>query len=728
MFMHRTTILTTAFMFLATAVYADVAAAQSPGEETQVAGVLEEVRVTAQRRDESVLDVPIAISAFSGEQLEQAGVLRTNDLSIVTPGLQLNSIATNGQAFLRGIGTTNLGGNVEGAVAYYVDDIYYADTAGVLMSLNNVERVEILKGPQGTLYGRNATGGLIHVITPDPQADGYVRAQIGYESYNTITGSLYVTGGSDQLKVSFAATYHDQGEGFGTNLTRNEDANYIRNEAYRGKVLWEPTDSDRVTVVASYYKDTSDMGGIQMVAENTINAFGVPYPGDPYDALQNVDPDHLSEAYNGSIKWEHSLAHGMEFKSVTAYRRSDFSVNIDVDFGPLPIGENNLVRDMTSIQQEFLLQGTTDRVAWTTGFFFIRSETDFSPVINANVPTPGGIVSIQQVRPTALDLDSYALFGQADYQLTDRDTLTVGLRYTIDEQKIDAKIFSITPGGPVLLPGATVDSEDFGEPTWRLALKHDFSDGLMGYASYSRGYRSGIYNSTPPYQIVDPEFLDAYELGLKGNFANGNLQLDVNGFYYDYEDMQLLTIINNIAFLTNAAKSEIYGLEANAAWSVPVPVGDLVLRGNLSLMDSEFKEYVGCKIIVPNFPLPGNTVTNDGDCSGNTLPFTPDFTSNLGVNYSLPVGNAGGEIGMGVLWYHSDGAENTPDNVVKQDSYDLVNAEVSYQFPNSNFAIRAYGRNLLDETVSVITAGDAAFNHIPISPRIYGAELAYRWD
>ncbi len=712
-------------MFLASSVFSE-ALAQDLDDGESSKGVLEEVIVTAQRRSESAQDVPIAISAFSGEQLASAGVQRTSDLGVVTPGLQLNAAANNAQAFMRGVGTTNLGGNVEGSVAFYVDDVYYADTAGVLMSLNNVERVEVLKGPQGTLYGRNATGGLIHVITPDPLAEGFVRAQVGYESYNTITGSLYATGSlTDQLKGSFAATYHHQDEGFGTNLTRNEDINYVRNEAYRGKMLWEPTDSDQVTFVASYYKDTSDLGGIQVVAENTINAFGVRYPGDPFDSFQNVDPDHLTTAYNGSIKWEHSLDNGMVFKSVTAYRNSEFSLNVDVDLGPAPIGQNNLYREMDSIQQEFLLQGNTDRLAWTTGFFFFRSETNFTPTINAFVP---GVGAIQQVRPTLLDLNSYALFGQADYQLTDRDTLTVGLRYTMDDQAMDAKIFANTPVGPVQLPGAVDVSTDFTEPTWRLAWKHDLNDSVMSYMSYSRGYKTGIYNSTPPYNVVDPEYLDAYEIGLKGNYADGRLLLDLNGFYYDYQDMQLLTIIANIAFLTNAAKSEVYGLEAAATWSVPVPVGDLVLSGNFAVMESEFKEYTGCKIIVPNYPLPGNTVTNNGDCSGNTLPLAPDFTSNIGVNYSIPVGSAGGELGLGLLWYHSDGYYDSADNVTSQESYDLVNAEVSYQFPDGKSALRLYGRNLTDEIVHITSPSDLAIPQFPMAPLIFGIEFAYRWN
>ncbi len=723
---YRITIFAVVLVSLISPAWPNVVNAQSQEDAESSHGVLEEVIVTAQRRAESLQDVPIAISAFTGKQLESDGIKRTSDLTFVTPGLQLNTVATNGQAFMRGVGTTNLGGNVEGAVAYYVDDVYYADTAGVLMSLNNVERVEILKGPQGTLYGRNATGGLIHVVTPDPEADGYVRGQIGYESYNTITGSLYATGAlTDQLKGSFAATYHDQGDGFGTNLTRNEDANYIRNEAYRGKLLWEPTENDSVTFMASYYNDTSDTAGIQMVAENTINAYGVRYSGDPYDGFQNVPTDHVTTAYDGSIKWEHSLGNGMVFKSVTAYRQSDFSVNIDVDFGPASVGENNLLKDMSSIQQEFLLQGSNDRLSWTTGLFYFHSDTDFNPTIKAVHPVLG---PIQQYRPTNLGLDSYAIFGQADYGLTDRDTLTVGLRYTVDEQSINAKIFSITPAGPVQLPGAVDLNTDFNEPTWRLAYKHEFNDSVMGYASYSKGYKSGIYNSTPPYEIVDPEFLDAYELGLKGSFVDGSVQLDLNGFYYDYEDMQLLTIIGTLASLTNAAKSEVYGLEANASWAVPVSVGDLVLRGNLSVMESEFKDYQGCKIIVPRYPLPGNIVNNKGDCSGNSLPFTPDFTSNFGANYAVPVGDAGGELGMAILYYYSDGVYSTPDNVIKQDSYGLINAEVSYQFPGSNYALRLYGRNLTDENVYIVTAGDAAVNQIPIAPRIYGVEFAFRWD
>lgn len=700
--------------------------AEHKEQQTQV---LEEIMVVAQRRSQSLLEVPIAISVLDGGQLERAGISKPDDLSKVVPGLQVVNGSGSSLPFLRGVGTVNSGVGAEAGVAFYVDDVYYADAVGALASMDNLQRVEVLKGPQGTLYGRNATGGLIHLITPEPQADPLLRASVGYEEYDTYIGSFYATGGlTSTLKGNISAKVNYQEDGWGNNVFTGEEVNRYRYGNVRAKLLWEPTDSDRITFAGDYFKDESDVGIVVGIVQGTQSVLGGGYPGSIYNVALTTDVKPEAEVFGGSINWEHSFDNDLVFKSVTAYRdlSQDLTNGYDVDLDPSDTIAGGFEKKSWSFQQELLLQGSAGQLTYTGGLFYFTYHSKFPIALTLNPGTP---IAVSQTQNPETELDSYAIFGQVDYQFTDQNTLTLGLRYTYDDQRLQG---SSTIGGVVY--ESADKSEDFDEVTWRAAFNHQFTDESMAYLSYSRGYRSGLFNGlviNDP--AVDPEILDSYEIGLKGEYLDNRLRLGLSAFYNDYKDMQVQSFVVLGSVLSNAASSEVYGIDFESLLAVPLPVGNLTLGANVGAMHAEITDFKNCTIITPTaippaFPVP-IPVSSVGDCSGNNLPYAPEFQATLSLNYNLPLEKLGGELGLSMNYYHSDAFYGDPDNVLKQDAFDTVDADISYTFPDGQTRLRIYGRNLTDKEVAAyLQRLELGFYNSPRAPRVFGVEAQYTWQ
>jgi iron complex outermembrane receptor protein len=722
-----------------------------PGVGRPTAGrQIEEIVVSAQRKAESLQDVPIAINAFTEKGLERAGVDSTDDLTYVTPGLQFNVTLGNVQVFLRGVGSVSAAPGNEPSIATYVDDIYYASTAGALTSTDNIERIEVLKGPQGTLYGRNATGGLIHLITPEPQEEGLLKLKLGYQSYDTWLGSLYASGGlSDRLKASISAKVHDQNRGYGRNQYRDTEVQFVEYQNARAKVVWEPTDSDRFVLAGDYYNDTSDAGLASTTFPGTYSVGVSSYPGSPYDTTVSDNIAKRTTASGGSLKWEHSFGDGLVFKSISAYREVYFaSTDFDLDGGSLGLLVADFTKTEDTLQQEFLLQGAYGAFEFSAGVFYLTYQSDYPHRVVAatdlilpnlplnllnlpiDLPLQPGVAGVEAVTRNAFPkTESYAAYGQVDFAFTDKDTLTLGARYTIDEQSFKAQE---TFAG--VLPFEVEGEERFAEPTWRLALKHAFSIDHMVYGGVNRGFKSGGYNASAGassgVNSIDPELLDAYDIGYKGTLLDGLMQISANAYYYDYQNLQVTLFQGISARSINAAKAEIYGAEVEGLLMVPVPVGDLMLNLNYGYLSSEYVEFKQCEVVTPlPFPVGGNLVNNNGDCSGNQLMNSPEHEMTLGASYSMPVGFLDGTVGFGATYYRSSGYFYLPDNARKQPAFNMVSAEVWYAFRQDKARVRAFGSNLTDELVwgSVVrslfdTQGRAR------PPRTYGISLEFTWE
>jgi iron complex outermembrane receptor protein len=727
--------------------------AQSEETKTPSTG-LEEIVVTAQRRAESLQTVPIAVTAVTAEELSKQGISSTTDIAAITPGLTMTTQRNSVTPYLRGVGTQNGSGSEEGSVALYVDGVYMASLSANAFAFNNIERIEVLRGPQGTLFGRNATGGLIHVITRDPQFETSGELNIGYGNYDTSTGSLYITGGlTDRIAADFGAFFTNQGEGWGENLNPAQpgDVNRRVESAYRSKILFELSDETRILFAADYGLVKNDQGNTRAGLPGAVLFGGQTFTGDIYDADMSIKRDTRSERYGASLQITHSFSWAT-FSSLTAYRNAENYTLFDQDSTRLDVITAPITDVLDSWQQEFLLNGETGRLTWTGGLFYYDARTgvDTLSLRSALIPTQN------RDRVGIMKTKSYAGFAQGTYSFTDATALTLGVRYTEDQRELSGRDRA-APGFPGLAVGAIIPGTDtaalpksqtdrtFDKITYRIALEHRFTPDVMGYASISRGFKSGIFNSTTPLDpAVEPETLDAYEIGAKSEWFDGTLRLNGAVFYYEYDDIQLTRINAGTTTLLNAAGGEVRGADLEFILAPRLSTGRLTISGGASYLDTEYTSFPDAPFLEPN-PAGGNFALNTpghpcppehppgsfpGNCNakGNTMIRAPELTATVAVDYAFPLASSG-ELGFNVTAAYNDGFYWDADNRVKQPSYTLVNAQVSLTTADERWRLRLWSRNLTDEKYYITVSTSAGFGDAgaPGAPREYGVGLTYRF-
>ncbi|MET0657126.1 MAG: TonB-dependent receptor [Steroidobacteraceae bacterium] len=723
-------------------------------EAEQSSSGLEEIVVTAQRRAESLQTVPIAITAVTAAELSKQGISSTTDIASVTPGLTMTTQRNSVTPYLRGVGTQNGSGSEEGSVAMYVDGVYMASLSANAFAFNNIERIEVLRGPQGTLFGRNATGGLIHVITRDPQFETSGEVNAGYGNYDTSTGSLYVTGGlTDKIAADFGAYYSNQGDGWGENLNPAQpgDLNRRVESSYRSKVLFELSDETNIVFAADYSLVKNDQGNTRAGLPGAVLFGGQTFSGDIYDADMTIDRDTRSERYGASLRFTHAFSWA-NFSSLTAYRNAENYTLFDQDSTRLNVITAPITDVLDSWQQEFLLTGETGPLSWTGGLFYYDARTGVDTLSLRS----GLIPSQNRDRVGIMKTKSYAGFAQGTYAFTDATSLTLGARYTEDQRELSGHDRA-APGFPVLAPGTIIPGSDtsglpksqtdrtFDKVTYRIALEHRFNPDVMAYASVSRGFKSGIFNSTTPLDpAVEPETLDAYEIGAKSELFDGTLRLNGAVFYYQYDDIQLTRINSGTTTLLNAAGGEVRGVDLEFILAPRTPVGNLTVSGGASYLDTEYTSFPDAPFLEPN-PAGGNFALNTpghpcpadhpagsfaGNCNakGNTMIRAPELSATVAVDYAFPVATIG-ELGFNVTAAYNDGFYWDADNRVKQPSYTLVNAQVSLTTLDEKWRVRLWSRNLTDEEYYITVSTSAGFGDAgaPGAPREYGVGLTYRF-
>lgn len=676
---------------------ASVAFAQ---EQPRTGPGLEEIIVVAQRREQNVQDVPIAITALSSTMLEKMAIGDVMELRQATPSLNYTQRAGSSMISIRGVTTPGTAPGSEASVATYVDGVYYFTAAANLFSFGDIERVEVLKGPQGTLFGRNATGGLIHVITKTPSAEPEANVTVGYGSYDTVNTGFYLNGGSETVATSLSYFGSKQDEGWGTNLFTGKDVYMTDEYGLRGKLLWNISDDSSLLLSADYLHRETDLGRSRRAFPGSYLSDRLTAPDDDYDINSNFQASTPKHQFWGvSARYQHEFEWGT-FTSTTAYRDFTQRFIFDSDTSTLALQDAVLSQDDETKQQEFLLVGESGKLNWTTGLFLFQADAGYTPLALRSPIPAAAAVNID--RFGLLEVTSYAAFLEGNYAITDATSITAGVRYTIDDWEVDGTTYA-APGFP--LPAGTViqrrvDSFTKEEPTWRLSVDHQLNQDMLVYASYSRGFKSGSYNSA---NFVDPatepEILDAYEIGLKSELLDSTARLNLSAFFYDYQDLQLFLVAGGVTRTLNAANAEIMGAEAELTLSPQIDKGVLDVMIGLSVLDSEYKEFPNGVITTPRGPaLGGNTVTA-GDLAGNDLLQVPDYTVNLGINYEIPL--ATGTLGLSGNYYRNDGFWWESDNRIKQDAYGILNARVQYEFGGEGDKYRLWlkGQNLTDEYI-----------------------------
>ena len=704
----------------------------APGESD----ALQEIVVTAQKRSESMQSVPIAITAISSEQLHAAGVTGTMGLETVSPGLNLGTTGDSFLPHLRGVGTSAAAPGNENSVALYVDGVYYANQIWGIAALGDTADVAVLKGPQGTLFGRNATGGVIQINTRNPSLDFQGDFTTSLDNFLTTTNDLFFTGGlTNSLAGSLAASYVYQAHGWGTDTyTGERDVDRTgRNVNLRNKWLYTPGDNTSVMLSLDY-----------MNRETNVGFVNEPYPGtrllvpgyvgstNPWDADPGVLTNINTQGGGASVTVNQELPFA-HFVSISAYRQlSNFNHNYDVTATPILAQVLQIPTNASQITQEFqLVSPSSSAVKWTTGLYYFNSHDGTggasfgaSPfTINLQAPLAPPAKPEQISIYSSLGAQSYAAFGQATVPIAASTNLTLGLRYTEEHKTFDGReTLSVNGGtpGPLPLP-AVPPSESFSKLTWRFALDRQITDDVLGYISANRGFKSGGYNgfapTNPPY---NPEILDAYEIGLKSEWLDHHIRVNGAAFFYDYTNIQV-SKYTTTAVIYNGAGAHIEGLDVDAQ----AKYGNFRLSGGLEWLHSRFTSFPNAQF---SRPLPtGGAVLYAGDASGKDLPLAPTLTADVSADYVLAV--PFGSADFNITDYYNHGWYPEADNYLRQPAYDLLGISVTLAPPDERFTAKFWASNLLNKPVYGYFATQATgyFADPNDPPRSYGITLAYKF-
>lgn len=649
---------------------------------------LEEVLVTAQKRSENLQSVPIAITSVSAGVLKSAGVLTTSDLGMVVPSVSFNQSAGAIQTYIRGIGTAiSIGGN-EASVATYVDGVYYASSTASVLLLNNISQISVLKGPQGTLFGRNATGGVIQITTRDPSQEfqGEANATIG--NYGTYGVSAYVTGGiTPNLAADLAIRYYDQTEGLGKNLFSGQDVSKERDFSARSKWKAELGPATTATLIVDY-QDINAVSPAMRPAGTSPTLIG-PFTGGRFDENSNIVKPHQGvRQYGASLDLRHDLG-PVKLVSITAYRHSAWKNLFDSDTMPLDIFSVDYSSHDAQFSEELqIVSNDNTRLKWVAGLYYLDAYGTIDPVV-----VGGTLINMFQTINSRQTTKSIAAFVQGTYAFTDRTSLTVGFRETGDTKTIhgSGKIFVPSPG--ITIPQGPYEAEaTVYKPTWRIALDHKLTDDVMAYVSYNHSFKNGGYdpaqNAVAKYFV--PEVLDAYEIGLKSELFDRRVRFNTAGFYYDFKNPQLNTIVNSLPAVYNGTGAKVYGIDLDMT---ALLTEGLTVTAGLSALHGRYEAFPTTHtILTPMGVVQGPDVSADG----KKLQNTPAFQAKLGGNYLMHLANEN-TLDFSVNYSYQSKMFVSPENRLFQPGYSLVNASVTWSSDEAGrYTAQLWGKNLGD--------------------------------
>jgi iron complex outermembrane receptor protein len=685
--------------------------------DAQDTGGISVITVTAQRRAQNMQDVPISITAADADMLANMGIRSTADLSTLAPAVTFAVGLGGGAPAIRGVSGTGAGTD-EAANALYIDGVYMPSPQGMVFQFNDIERIEVLKGPQGTLFGRNASGGLIQIISKTPHQAPEARFEIGYANYDTFRAAGSISGGlTDNLAISASGVFENQGDGWGYNFTRKEDAYRGRFYGGRAKVVWEPGVDTTITGTAMYtYSRPAGTQGGQILPGERI--FGGGTALGFYDQSMDAANEASNTDYNYALTIKHDF-HWATFTSISSRDVSTSKLNIDSDLGPL----NRLLVQISgpkkSWTQEFQVGSPSgSKLQWIVGLFYYHSDWFQAPSRTSGTTVP--LPLLYRDSNARQRTDSYAAYGQATVPLTATTNVTAGLRYTIDKRQHDVTTSTSNPATPpTVFPTEHAQDEKL---TWRFAVDQEITDRVLAYASYSRGFKSGLFNiGNPGNPPVRPQTIDAYELGLKSDLAGRHVRLNLSAFRYDITDVQLRTTVppNPAPIFYNAAKSRVYGAEAELQVYVSPRFS---VQANVAYLSGEYTSFPAAVFYSVNAaPGFGLTVLTGQNATGKDTVYTPHWVSNLSAQYNLPT--AIGKFTLGATWNYNDGFFYDPQNRLANPSYNQVNANLTWE-PEDGKWVRLWVNNLLDEryysTVQPSNFGDLYF---PAPPRTFGVTV-----
>lgn len=689
------------------------------GNEAQI----EEVIVSAQRRDESLKDVPIAVSVLGSADLANRGIDDASDLGLVVPNARVHTFAGALSFYVRGVGMgASLAAGSDAGMAFHENGVYIARPRAQVAALFDVERIEVLRGPQGTLYGRNATAGVVNVITKAPTENLSIEASIKAGNYDSIDAEGAVSGPLvvDRVKARLSGLVRRH-DGLGTNIITGSDVDDEDAKAARITVDFALSQSVNLVLLGEYYTRDDRSGGFHL--------FGPAKPGVPlagptrFGGTLAVDPRDLSSEFDAryeldtsgftaTLDWEVNDTVG--FKSISAYREFDLVRNADLDHTEVPLVALLQSDGGDQLSQELQALWTGSRLSGVAGVYYLKENIDtrLSVPLELLIPVPGA-----RVRQDGTgSVETVGAFGNVDFQVTERLKLSTGIRYSYEAREHDS-----IAGAGVLFQQVTAQKH-WDALTPKLTLSYELSDDVTAYVSAGKGFRSGAFGVGTTNPAVNPETVLAYETGVKATLADRRVQANVAAFYYDYTDLQVSKVVGTTPQLENAADATIWGVEAEIAAR---PWRGAMLQLNAGYLDATFDSYVSAD---PVFLEQGVT-----DHDGNRLPFAPKYTASLAASQEFPLGSWGAMTLLAAAT-RTDKVYFTAFNhdPVSQDAFIDLRARLAFSPQGSNWTFALWGENLGDETARAGGDVGPGFAGFPArgalnEPRRYGVEIDFRF-
>jgi iron complex outermembrane receptor protein len=723
-----------------------LAQAADPASE----GGIAEIVVTAERRETNLQDTPLAVTALTADALQASGVAVINDIAATVPNLTSTTGpqgSSDANFFVRGVGQFDFIITNDPGVGLYVDGVYLGRTVGAMLDSGDIERVEVLRGPQGTLFGRNTLGGAINIVSRQPDPSGFSgNASATYGSRDRIDLTAGVNapiGGDSAFRIS--GFYREQ-DGFARNAVTGARFGATDRFGGRAQLRLGLGENLRIDLAADYSLDKSNP------APSVLRAI-VPAPFFPVGAfadVQNTDnfyrifasnsPEARNETYgfSGTVTLELGAA---TLKSITAYRKLDGFSTSDPDGTRYKLYDQDVTTEQDQFSQELQLSGEAldDRLNYLIGGYYFRENAEqvlglcFAPI---NSPAAAPFAPCNSwTQGNEQKTRSYAVFGQARFKLADTFSVTLGGRYTWDKKDIVSNQFfdfrpagtpfDPTPGSPppglrIVAPIVTdlADSADFEKFTPKVGVEFTPNSDFLLFASYSKGFRAGGFNgrliapqtSVPSYA---PDTNDTYELGFKSDWLDRTLRVNGTLFYSKYKDIQQTIADPAVQFrVANAGDAELKGFELEIT---AAPTAGLRFDAAVGYTASKFK----------------NVPVLVGPINGNRLPFSPEWTVSVGAEYAIPL--AGGTLTPRVDYRMQSQVYFTAFNLPleEQGDYGLLNARLSWTDADERFNIAIYGQNLTDTEYytfgqNALATQGVAYNYLG-RPREYGVSVGYRF-
>lgn len=712
-------------------------------ESQDASASLEEIVVTAQRRESSAQDVSASINVVSGDLVERAGIVSTQDLPAMVPGLVVSrDIGLSTQIFIRGIGNNLLGMGSGNSVATYVDGVYIPNSVQVFQSFNDIDRIEVLKGPQAVLYGRNATGGAMLVSTRKPTFDPELRADVSYGNYNAFQVRASASGAlGDRVAGRLSAQFSER-DGYSKSLTSGNDQDYEDLKAIRGEILFEATDTLTLRFAADYVdlKSGDFKKGVNpdgwMYQLSSMDQ----YSPDPRARYQQFDSSQPSTDGGAriSVDWQSPWGN---LTSVTSYRNFEVgpvyfdndAIGIPMTIAGMPFQisfNGNVLKSDQIYHESFLATDPTRPLRAIVGFnYFDESASDFSNRY-------AGFALGRHYRE--LESEAYSVYADLSYDITDALTAVVGARYSHEKKEYSQATLDTTTNARI---DYAENDGDWSQVTPRFGLEYKPSADSLLYVNATKGFKSGGFNESDPLNIFDPEEIWAYEAGAKVNWNNW-LRTNVSAFYYEYEDLQVQQIVipSFARLIRNAASADIYGLDFEAVARV---TPSLTLGGSFGYLSSKYGDFEVCIDLLGPCVIDGpdgqmlNPVSNV-NVKGNELANAPEWTGALFAEYVFDWLPLPGELSIRAdASYRSDMYFSPYEaDIHKSDDNWLIGGEARYESADGGWYVAAYGRNLTDELYETWIAnvarflgpGDGAPRYVSWgAPRTYGVRFGVRF-